>query len=197
VLAYSVYPKLAAGQTVLVHAGAGGVSHLLIQMMKRLGVRVLTTVSSDEKAWLAREAGADEVIIYTREDFEEATKRLTDGRGVHVVFDGVGKDTFEKSMNCLRPTGYLVMFGESSGPPPAFLPATLGPKGSIFLTRVLSSNFNENDEERLQRVHDVFRWVLEGELKVHVHKAYPFSEAAAAQQELESRRSAGKILITL
>lgn len=194
IVAHAVYP-LKQGQTVLVQAGAGGVSLLLIQMLKRLGVRVLTTVSSEEKAALAKGAGADHVIIYTREDFEAEVKKATNNEGVHAVFDGVGKTTFEKSLNCLRPRGYMIMFGESSGPPPSFLPATLGTKGSLFLTRVLGNDYYQTREERAHCAADLFRWILSGELKVHIHKTYPFDRAAEAQQELESRKSAGKMLL--
>lgn len=194
ILAHRAFP-LKEGHTILVQAGAGGVSLLLIQMAKRLGAHVITTVSTDEKAALAREMGADRVIVYTREDFEEEVRKATDGQGVHAVFDGVGKTTFEKSLNCLRPLGYMIMFGESSGAPPSFPPAVLGQKGSVFLTRVLGNHYITTRDDLLKCIGDLFQWILSGQLTVHIHGTYPFVEAAEAQRELEGRKSAGKILL--
>ncbi|MGH7830838.1 MAG: quinone oxidoreductase family protein, partial [Candidatus Binatia bacterium] len=167
-LSRDTYP-LKKGETALVHAAAGGVGLLLIQAAKRLGARVLGTVSTEEKAWLAREAGADEVILYTQADFAAETRRLTNSEGVHVVYDSVGQSTFEKSLDCLRPRGYLVLFGQSSGPVPPFNLGNLA-KGSLFVTRPTLLQYMRNREELLQRSGDLFSWLASGELKVRIGK---------------------------
>lgn len=193
-LTHSTYP-LKPGDTALVHAAAGGVGLLLVQVAKMRGARVIGTVSTEEKAALAKEAGADEVILYTKQDFEAEVKRLTDGRGVHVVYESVGKDTFEKSLNCLLPRGYLVLFGQSSGPVPPFDPQILNQKGSLFLTRPTLQHYVATREELLQRAGDVLGWVASGKLKVRIDSTFPLGEAAEAHRRLESRQSAGKILL--
>ena len=193
-LTHSTYP-LKPGETVLVHAAAGGVGRLLVQVAKRLGVRVIGTVSSEEKARLAREAGADEVILYTKEDFEEAVKRATGGRGVDVVYDSVGKTTAEKSLNCLRPRGYLVLFGNASGAAPPIDPLTLMAKGSLYLTRPTLTHYAGNREELLARARAVFDWVASEQVKVRIAKTFPLAEAAEAHRALEGRGVAGKILL--
>ncbi|MDR5694494.1 MAG: quinone oxidoreductase [Armatimonadota bacterium] len=193
-LTHSTYP-LKPGDIALVHAAAGGVGLLLVQVAKMRGARVIGTVSTEEKAALAKEAGADEVILYTKQDFEAEVKRLTDGRGVHVVYESVGKDTFEKSLNCLLPRGYLVLFGQSSGPVPPFDPQILNQKGSLFLTRPTLQHYVATREELLQRAGDVLGWVASGKLKVRIDSTFPLGEAAEAHRRLESRQSAGKILL--
>jgi len=193
-LTHSTYP-LKPGETVLVHAAAGGVGRLLVQVAKRLGARVIGTVSSEEKARLAREAGADEVILYTQEDFEEAVKRATGGRGVDVVYDSVGKTTAEKSLNCLRPRGYLVLFGNASGAAPPIDPLTLMAKGSLYLTRPTLTHYAGNREELLARARAVFDWITSEQVKVRIAKTFPLAEAAEAHRALEGRGVAGKILL--
>jgi NADPH2:quinone reductase len=193
-LTHSTYP-LKRGDTTLVHAAAGGVGLLLIQMAKLLGARVLGTVSTPEKADLAREAGADEVILYTEADFEEETRRLTDGRGVKVVYDSVGQTTFDKSLNCLRPRGYMVSFGQSSGPIPPFDPGLLAAKGSLFLTRPSLAAYAADREELLDRAGDVLQWIVTGELKLRVDSSYPLEDVPEAHRALESRKTAGKLLL--
>ncbi len=193
-LTHSTYP-LKPGETVLVHAAAGGVGRLLVQVAKRLGARVIGTVSSEEKARLARAAGADEVILYTGEDFEEAVKRATGGRGVDVVYDSVGKTTAEKSLNCLRPRGYLVLFGNASGAAPPIDPLTLMAKGSLYLTRPTLAHYAGNREELLARARAVFDWVTSEQVKVRIAKTFPLAEAADAHRALEGRGVAGKILL--
>jgi len=193
-LAYSTFP-LKPGDTALVHAAAGGVGHLLVQIAKRCGARVIGTVSTEEKAQLARKAGADEVILYTQVDFEEETKRLTDGRGVDVVYDSVGKDTFMKGLNCLRPRGYMVLYGQSSGPVAPFDPQILNAKGSLFLTRPSLGHYVATREELLQRANDLFTWAAAGELEVRVDRTFPLAEAAEAHRYLEGRQTKGKVLL--
>lgn len=193
-LTHSTYP-LKSGETALLHAAAGGVGLLLVQVAKRLGARVIGTVSTEEKARLAKEAGADEVILYTQKDFEQETKRLTNGKGVDVVYDSVGKTTFEKSLNCLRPRGYLVLFGQSSGPAPAIDPQILNPKGSLFLTRPTLVHYLANRAELMERTGAVFGWMRKGELKVRIDKTFPLAQAADAHRYLESRASKGKLLL--
>jgi NADPH2:quinone reductase len=193
-LTHSTYP-LKAGDTCLVHAAAGGVGLLLIQIAKRLGARVVGTVSTEAKAQLAKEAGADEVILYTQQDFETEVKRLTSGRGVEVVYDSVGKTTYEKSLNCLLPRGYLVCFGQSSGPVPAIEPLLLSAKGSLFLTRAMLAHYISTREELLRRAGEVFNWIKRGELKLRIHRTLPLVEAAEAHRLLESRQTAGKVLL--
>ena len=186
---------LKAGDTCLVHAAAGGVGLLLCQMARRIGARVFGTVSTEAKAQLAREAGADEVILYTEQDFEVEVKRLTDGRGVDVVYDSVAASTFLKGLNILRPRGMMVLFGQSSGPVPPFDANILNPKGSLFLTRPSLGHYVLTREELLWRAGDVMQWVASGQLQVRVDRAYPLAEAAQAHRDLESRRTAGKLLI--
>jgi NADPH2:quinone reductase len=186
---------LKSGDTCLVHAAAGGAGLLLVQMAHRIGARVFGTVSTEAKAELAKQAGADEVILYTQRDFEAEVKRLTGGRGVDVVYDSVGATTFDKSLNSLRPRGMLALFGQSSGPVPAFDPNILNAKGSLFLTRPSLAHHCLTREELLWRAGDVLGWVSSGELKIRVDRAYPLSEAAQAHRDLEGRRTAGKLLL--
>jgi NADPH:quinone reductase len=193
-LTYSTYP-LKAGDTVLVHAGAGGVGMLLTQIASRLGARVFTTVSTREKAELSREAGATEVILYTEQDFEAEVKRLTGNKGVDVVYDSVGKTTFDKSLNCLRPRGMLVLFGASSGPVPPFDLIQLSGKGSLFVTRPTVWHYIATHAELEWRAAKVLDWVATGELKLRMEHMYPLAEAAQAQFDLEARKTTGKILL--
>jgi NADPH:quinone reductase len=193
-LVHSTYP-LKKGEIALIHAAAGGVGLLLVQMAKQIGARVIATVGTDEKAKLAREAGADDTIVYTRQDFEAETKRLTDGKGVHVIYDGVGKTTFDKDLNLLRPRGYLALFGASSGPVPPFDPILLSQKGSIFLTRPSLAHYVASREELEQRSSDVFAQITGGKLKLRIGHSYKLSEAAQAQRDLEARKTTGKLLL--
>jgi NADPH:quinone reductase len=193
-LTRSTFP-LKAGETIVVHAGAGGVGLLLTQMASQLGVRTLTTVSTKAKAELSREAGAADVIIYTEEDFEAEVKRLTDGKGVDVVYDSVGKTTFDKSLNCLRPRGLMALFGASSGPVPPFDPTLLNGKGSLFLTRPTLWHYIATRAELEWRAGDVLGWVASGELKLRTEHTYPLAEAAQAQIDLEARKTTGKVLL--
>ena len=194
-LTHSTFP-IKPGHAALVHAGAGGVGQLITQLADKLGARVYATVGSDAKAALAREAGASQVINYSTQDFEAEIKRLTNGRGVDVVYDSVGKDTFEKSLNCLRPRGCLALFGFSSGPVPLFDPATLGTKGSLFLTRPGLAHYIATREELVMRTTDLFRWLAEGALRLRIDRVFPLADAARAHVELESRRTTGKLLLT-
>ncbi|MFZ0743261.1 MAG: quinone oxidoreductase [Terracidiphilus sp.] len=193
-LAYSTYP-LKAGDTALVHAGAGGVGLLLTQMAARIGARVITTVSTAEKAELSREAGAADAILYTEQDFEAEVKRLTGGKGVDVVYDSVGKTTFEKSLNCLRPRGMLALFGGSSGPVPPFDLIQLSGKGSLFVTRPTLWHYVATRTELEWRAGKVLGWAATGELKLRTEFMYPLAEAAQAQIDLEGRKTTGKILL--
>lgn len=193
-LTHSTFP-LKKGDTALIHAAAGGTGLLLVQMAKKLGARVIGTAGNEAKAALARGAGADEVILYAHEDFAAAVKRLTGGRGVDVVYDSVGKSTFEGSLNSLRPRGYMVTFGNASGPVPDVAPLTLTQKGSLFLTRPTLANYIAPGDELNWRAGDVLRWMSEGSLKVRIHKVYPLAEAARAQHDLESRGTTGKLVL--
>ncbi len=193
-LAISTYP-LKAGDTALVHAGAGGVGLLLTQIATRIGARVITTVSTKAKAELSREAGASDVILYTEKDFEAEVKRLTGGKGVDVVYDSVGKTTFEGSLNCLHPRGLLALFGASSGPVPPFDPTLLNSKGSLFLTRPTLWHYIATRAELEWRAGDVLNWAAKGELKLRTEYVYPLAEAARAQIDLEERKTTGKILL--
>lgn len=193
-LTHSTY-ALAPGQTALVHAAAGGVGLLLVQMARIQGARAIGTVSTEAKAELARQAGADEVILYAQQDFETEVRRLTGGVGVEVVYDSVGRATFAKSLNCLRPRGYLVLFGQSSGAVEPLDPQILNAKGSLFLTRPSLGHYAATREELLGRAGDVFGWIGEGRLKIRIHAAYPLSEAASAHRALEGRQTAGKIVL--
>jgi NADPH2:quinone reductase len=193
-LCYDTYP-LKSGDTALVHAAAGGVGLLLVQMAHHLGARVIGTVSSEEKAKLAREAGADEVILYTQTDFEAETKRLTGGKGVDVVYDSVGKATFDKSLNVLRPRGMLVHYGSSSGPVPPIDPNVLSQKGSLFLARTTLAHFTATRTELLARSGAVFGMIASGKLKLRIAYTYPLAEAQKAQRDLEGRKTTGKLLL--
>jgi NADPH2:quinone reductase len=193
-LAYSTFP-LKAGQTALVHAGAGGVGLLLTQMATRIGARVITTVSTEAKAELSREAGASDVILYTEQDFVAEVKRLTAGKGVDVVYDSVGKTTFEGSLNCLHPRGLLALFGGSSGPVPPFDLIQLSSKGSLFVTRPTMWHYVATRAELEWRANDVLGWAAAGELKLRTEHMYPLTDAAQAQIDLESRSTTGKILL--
>ena len=193
-LLHSTY-KLQAGETALIHAAAGGVGLLLVQMAKKIGARVIGTAGTQEKAQLARDAGADECIVYTEADFETETRRLTDGKGVNVVYDGVGKATFEKGLNVLVPRGYMVLFGGSSGAVPPFDLIKLSQKGSLFVTRPTLVNYTATREELEWRASDVLGWIAQGELKLRIHKSYPLVEAPQAHRDLEGRRTTGKLLL--
>jgi NADPH2:quinone reductase len=193
-LSHSTYP-LKAGETALVHAGAGGVGLLLTQMAARLGARVITTVSTAAKAELSREAGASDAILYTEKDFETEVKQLTGGKGVDVVYDSVGKTTFDGSLNCLRPRGLLALFGASSGPVPPFDLIRLSGKGSLFVTRPTLWHYVATRAELEWRSGDVLGWAARGELKLRTEHIYPLADAAQAQTDLEGRKTTGKILL--
>ena len=192
-LCHSTYP-VKRGDRVLVHAGAGGVGLLLIQMVKKLGAYIYSTVSTGAKAELAKGAGADEVIIYTQQDFAAEVKRATNGEGVQVVYDAVGKTTFDKSMDCLARRGYMVLYGQASGPVPPVDPRVLG-NGSKFLTRPGLGDYTATRPDLEKRAGDVLRWVKSGELKLRVEHVFPLSEAAEAHRQLESRATTGKVLL--
>ncbi|HWX37839.1 MAG TPA: quinone oxidoreductase [Candidatus Sulfotelmatobacter sp.] len=193
-LTRSTYP-LKPGDIALIHAAAGGVGLLLVQMAKALGARVIGTVSTEEKAKLAREAGADDVIFYTTQDFEVETKRLTDGKGVHVIYDGVGKTTFDQDLNVLRPRGYLALFGASSGPVPPFDLNRLAQKGSLFVTRPTLVHHMASHEELQQRAGDVLNMIASGKLKMRIEHLYALKDAAQAHRDLEGRKTTGKLLL--
>lgn len=193
-LIHDTFP-LNPGQTALVHAAAGGVGSLLVQMARNLGARVIATVSTEEKANLARQAGAHEVILYTQTDFEAETKRLTNGKGVDVVYDGVGKTTFEKGLNVLRPRGMMVLFGGSSGAVPPFDLIQLSQKGSLYLTRPTLVTYIATTEELRARSSDVFKMIAEGKLKPRIEHTYPLADAANAHRDLEGRKTTGKLLL--
>jgi NADPH2:quinone reductase len=193
-LACSTYP-LAAKDTCVVHAAAGGVGLLLCQIAKQRGARVLGTVSTEEKAKAAREAGAGEAILYTQVDFAEEVKRLTDGRGADVVYDSVGKTTFAKGLDCLHPRGMMVVYGQSSGPIEPVDTGLLSTKGCLYLTRVNLGTYTATRQELEERSGAIFRWVGSGQLKVHVYGEYPLAEAAKAQAALEHRETIGKVLL--
>jgi NADPH2:quinone reductase len=190
----TTYP-LKKGETALIHAAAGGVGLLLVQMAKNIGAHVIGTVGTEEKAKLAREAGADEVIVYATQDFEAETRRLTGGKGVHVVYDGVGKSTFEKGLNVLRPRGYMVLFGGASGPVPPFDPIVLSQKGSLFVTRPSLIHYVALREELEQRSGDVFAMIAAGKLKLRISQTYKVEEVQQAHRDLEGRKTTGKILL--
>ena len=193
-LVHSSYP-LKKDESALIHAAAGGVGLLLVQMAKKIGARVIATAGTQEKAQLARDAGADECIVYTEADFETETRRLTDGAGVHVVYDGVGKATFDKDLNVLRPRGYLVLFGGSSGAVPPFDLIKLSQKGSLFITRPTLAHYTATPEELEWRANDVLQSIARGELKLRIHKVYPLAEASQAHRDLEGRKTTGKLLL--
>jgi len=194
-LASSTYP-LKTGDTCLVHAAAGGVGLLLCQIAKLRGARVIGTVSTDDKAKLAREAGADETIIYTRQDFEAEVKRITGGKGVQVVYDAVGKTTWEKSLNSLAPRGVMALYGQSSGPIGQIDPQILNAKGSLFLTRPSLGHYTATREELMQRAGEVLGWVRDGKLKLRMEFVFPLKDAAEAHRALEGRKTTGKVLLT-
>ena len=193
-LAYTTYP-LKAGDTCLIHAAAGGVGLILVQMAKQCGARVIGTVSTEEKAALAREAGADEMILYTQQDFETEVKRLTDGKGVQVIYDSVAKDTFDKGLNCLAPLGYMVLYGQSSGPIPPFDPAILNAKGSLFLTRPSLFHYIADRASLEKRAGDVLGWIASGALKLRMEHTFALSDVAQAHRSLEGRKTTGKVLL--
>jgi NADPH:quinone reductase len=193
-LSHDTYP-LKRGETALVHAAAGGVGLLLTQMAHHIGARVIATVSTEEKAKLAREAGADEVILYTQADFETETKRITGGKGVDVVYDSVGKTTFEKGLNTLRPRGMMALFGGSSGAVPPFDLMALAQKGSLYVTRPTLHNYIASREELVARSEAVFSMIAGGKLKVRIEHTYPLAEAQRAHRDLEGRKTTGKLLL--
>ncbi len=193
-LIHTTYP-LKKGETALIHACAGGVGLLLVQMAHNIGARVIGTVGSEEKAKLARDAGADEVILYNTQDFEAETKKLTNGAGVHVVYDGVGQTTFEKGLNVLRPRGYMVLFGGASGPVPPFDPIRLSQKGSLFLTRPNLFNYIASREELEHRAGDVLNMIAAGKLKLRIEHVYKLADAQQAHRDLEGRKTTGKLLL--
>jgi len=193
-LATSTYP-LKPGDTALIQAAAGGVGQLLVQIAKMRGARVIATVSTEAKARLARECGADEVILYSQVDFEAEVKRLTAGLGVEVVYDSVGKDTFEKSLNCLKPRGMMVLYGQSSGRVEPMDPQILNRKGSLYLTRPAMGHYLQTREESLGRANDLFQWVADGTLRVRIDQTFPLAQAAAAHTYMQERRTMGKVLI--
>ena len=193
-LTHSTYP-LQAGDTALVHAAAGGTGALIVQMAKMRGARVIGTVGTEEKASLAKEAGADEAIIYTQIDFEPAVKQLTGGKGVNVVYDSVGRDTFMKSLNCLRPRGYMVLFGQASGRVEPVDPQLFNQKGSLFFTRPSLGAYVLTRAELLQRTTDLFNWLASGKLKVRIDKTFALQDAAEAHRYLEGRNTKGKVLL--
>lgn len=187
--------KLKAGETALVHAAAGGVGLVVVQLAHAIGARVIGTVSGEEKAQLAREAGADEVVVFTKQDFESEVKRLTNGKGVDVVYDGVGKATFEKNLNVMRLRGMLVIYGMSSGAVPPVDPAKLSEKGSLYIARTTLAHFTATREELLARTSALFSLISDGKLHMRIAKKYPLAEAAQAHRDLESRQLAGKLLL--
>ncbi len=193
-LARATFP-LKPGDTALVHAAAGGVGALLVQLAKAYGARVIGTVSTEAKARVAQSAGADEIIFYTTQDFAAAVKHLTNGQGVEVVYDSVGKTTFDASLNCLKPRGMLVLYGQSSGAVPPFDPQMLNAKGSLFLTRPTLAHYTATRAELLERSGNLFDWMRAGKLTVRIAKSFPLAEVAAAQDFLTSRQAIGKVLL--
>jgi NADPH2:quinone reductase len=193
-LIYSTFP-LKRGQTALVHAAAGGVGQLLVQMAHDIGARVIATVSTDEKAKLAKQAGADEVILYTQTDFEAETKRLTGGHGVDVVYDSVGKTTFEKGLNVLRSRGMMVLFGGSSGAVPPFDLIQLSQKGSLYVTRPTLVSYTATTEELQARSSALFKMIADGKLKLRIEHIYPLAAAVVAHRDLMGRKTTGKLLL--
>lgn len=187
--------QLKAGDTALIHAAAGGAGQWTVAAAKLRGARVIGTTSTKEKAAIARQAGCDEVILYTEQDFEHEVKRLTGGRGVEVVYDSVGKSTWEQSLNSLKPRGMMVSFGNASGPVDPILPLILSQKGSLYLTRPTLAHYAATREEVLWRAGDVFRWLRDGHLKLQIYARYRLSEAGRAQEDLASRRTTGKLLL--
>jgi NADPH2:quinone reductase len=195
-LTHSTFP-LSPGQACLVHAAAGGTGGLIVQMAKHRGARVFATVSTEAKAREARELGADETIVYTSQDFETEIKRRTNGRGVDVVYDSVGRTTFDKSLNVLRPRGTMALFGQSSGPVAPIDPAILNQRGSLFLTRPNLAHYIAQREELVSRMNDVFSYIASGAVKVRVGRVYSLADAAEAHRDLESRKTTGKLLLKI
>jgi NADPH2:quinone reductase len=193
-LTHDTFP-LKKGDRALVHAGAGGVGLLLIQVARRLGASVYATVGNEAKAQLAQAAGADATIIYATQDFEAEVKRLTEGRGVDVVYDSVGQTTFDKGLNCLRPRGYMVLYGQSSGPVAPVDPATLFAKGSLFLTRPSLNHYAMTRDETLARTAALFSWIQKGELKLKMDHTYPLQECGSAHEALANRQTTGKVVL--
>lgn len=193
-LSHDTYP-LKRGETALVHAAAGGVGLLLVQMAHNIGARVIATVSTDAKAKLAQEAGADDIILYSQQDFEPETKRLTNNKGVDIVYDSVGKTTFEKGLNILRPRGMMALFGGSSGAVPPFDPIVLSQKGSLYLTRPTLNHYIATREELVERSAAVFGMIAAGKLKLRIEHTYPLTEAQRAHRDLEGRKTTGKLLL--
>jgi len=193
-LSHDTYP-LKKGETALIHAAAGGVGLLLVQMAHNIGARILATVSTEEKAKLARAAGADEIILYTHSDFEAETKRLTSGKGVDVIYDSVGKTTFEKGLNLLRPRGMMVLYGGSSGAVSPFDPITLTSKGSLYLTRPSLGHYISTAQELQQRAGAVLNMIRDGKLKLRIEHIYPLAQAIEAHRDLEGRKTTGKLLL--
>jgi NADPH:quinone reductase len=189
-LTHSTFP-LKPGDSCLIHAAAGGTGRMIVQMAKMLGAHVVATVGDDEKAKQAKECGADEVIVYTKEDFTAKAK------GMHVVYDSVGQSTFMKSLDCLRPRGMMVSFGNASGPPADFAPLILSQKGSLYLTRPTLANYSATPDELDWRANDVLTWIGQGKLKLHIHKVYPLADAGQAHLDLESRKTTGKLLLSV
>ncbi|MBK5187296.1 MAG: quinone oxidoreductase [Gemmatimonadaceae bacterium] len=189
--------RVSKGEWILIHAAAGGVGLLMTQIAHRIGARIIGTTSTEDKAALAREAGADEIVLYTKEDFQQAARRITGSAGVSVVYDSVGKTTFDKSLDSLRPRGYMVLFGASSGPAPSIDPQILNRKGSLFLTRPTLGNYISTREELLGRAAELFEWVAKGELQMRAEHDYPLADAARAHEDIEARRTTGKILLTI
>ncbi len=187
-LTHSTYP-LKPGDSCLIHAAAGGVGLVLVQMAKMRGARVIGTAGTEEKAKLAKDAGADEVVVYTKEEFK------TKAKGMHVVYDSVGKSTFLDSLDCLRPRGMMVTFGNASGPAPEFAPLLLSQKGSLFITRPTLAHYTATPEELAWRAGDVLGWIAQGKLKLHIHKVYPLADAAEAHRDIEGRKTTGKLLL--
>jgi NADPH2:quinone reductase len=193
-LTHSTFP-LEEGQTALVHAAAGGVGLLLCQLAKMRGATIIGTVGTEEKAELAKGAGADEVILYTEQDFVEETERITNGEGVDVVYDSVGKDTFDGSLDVLRPRGYMVLFGASSGPVPPLDPQILNQKGGLFLTRPALAQYTATREELLWRAQSLFSWIGQNNLDVRIGGTYELSDAEQAHRDLEGRKTTGKLIL--
>jgi NADPH2:quinone reductase len=193
-LAYSTFP-LKANHTALVHAGAGGVGLLLTQIARNIGATVITTVGTEEKAELSRRAGASHAILYSRQEFDKEVKAITKGTGVDVVYDSVGVTTFERSLNSLKPRGYMVLFGQSSGVVPPLDPGILAAKGSLFLTRPTLGNYAATAEELKWRAGDLFNWIAGGKLQLRIEHVFRLAEAAEAHRALESRRTTGKVLL--
>src|SRR5829696_1461818 len=193
-LTHSTFP-LEEGHTALVHAAAGGVGLLLVQMAKMRGATVIGTVGNEEKAKLARDAGADEVILYTEQDFVEETERITDGEGVHVVYDSVGKDTFDRGLDCLRPRGYMVLFGQSSGAVEPLDVQILNQKGGLYVTRPALGQYTATREELLWRAESLFSWIGQNNLSIRLGGTYRLSEADQAHRDLEGRKTTGKLIL--